>query len=51
LSAISSDREVRFPLFSPPAQLTGESGHKNEDECEREVDEEVVAVHGGTSKE
>jgi hypothetical protein len=30
--------------------LTGESGHENKDECEREVDEEIVAVHGGASK-
>jgi len=39
----------RSPIFPPFVELTGESGYENEDERQRDVDEDVVAVHAGTS--
>ncbi len=51
LFLLSSGHDVhpRFPLFPPTAQLSCESSDENENECEREVYEKVIAVHGGTS--
>ena len=40
---------MRFPLFLPSIELTRKSGNENEDERERQMDENVIAVHGGTS--
>jgi hypothetical protein len=42
--------DVRFPLLAQFVELAGEGGNKNEDDSERDMDDEVVAVHGGTSK-
>src|SRR6185503_20535640 len=38
-----------LPLFPPTAQLSCEGSDEDEYECEREVYEKVIAVHGGTS--
>ena len=48
-SSVRHDPHLRFPLFPPPVQLTGESGDEKDDQREREMDENVIAVHGGTS--
>jgi len=38
-----------FPTLPPFVELARKSGYENEDERQRDVDEDIVAVHGGTS--
>jgi hypothetical protein len=43
------DEHAVPPLFAPASELTGEGGDENENDCQREVYQEVIAVHCGTS--